>query len=130
MDVSAFEDKPAGSVVLRQLAWGKDIESAKSTAVLELLKHESLADKVKAAATPLFPKGEKEGETSESNDNDDGTWISKTCFFNHPNLALMLFERYMTERGSLISYQESGEYPQCKVEVLVDGEVRGTGTSK
>merc|ERR1719499_1718814 len=129
MDVSAFEDKPAGSVVLRQLAWGTDIEAAKTTAVLELLKHESLADKVKAAATPLFPKkGEGEGDSNEK--SEDGTWISKSCFFNHPNLALMLFERYMTERGSLVTYNESGEFPKCKVECVIDGTVRGTGTSK
>lgn len=122
MDVSQFEKKPAGSVVLRQLAWGADIETAKSTAVLELLKHETLKDKVGTTTQqPLFPG---------KNGNKDGTWISKTCFFTHPNKALTLFEKYMTERGSLVSYNESGSFPKCKVECLVDGTVRGTGESK
>jgi len=131
MDVSAFEDKPQGSVVLRQLAWGTDVEAAKSSAVTELLKHESLASKVAATATPLFPKKGEEGEDSDQKpEGEDGTWISKTCFFNHPNLALMLFERYMTERGSLVTYKESGEFPKCQVECMVDGVARGTGNSK
>ena len=37
---------------------------------------------------------------------------------------------FLAERGALVEYNESGEYPECKVECVIDGNVVGTGTAK
>jgi len=129
MDISQFEKKPKGSVVLRQVAWGKNQNEAKTKAVKEILKHKSI--KARSVQQPLFPPQKRKKKKQNKNKNgEDGTWISSSCFFNHPNVALTLFEKFLSERGSLVEYKESGTYPECKVEVIVDGNLTGTGTSK
>lgn len=137
MDISQFEKKPAGAVVLRQVAWGKNQEQAKLKAVKEVLKHKSIKALTVSATQPLFPEQmhttksykKKKGKQHKKGDQD-GTWISASCFFNHPNIALTLFEKFLAERGALVEYVESGEYPECKVDCVIDGNVVGTGTSK
>jgi len=128
MDISQFEKKPEGSVVLRQVAWGKTTDQAKQKAVKEILKHKQIKA-LTVSTTPLFPPNKKKRQRQQR-DGEEGTWISASCFFNHPNVALTLFEKFLSERGSLVEYKESGEYPECKVECIVDGTVTGTGTAK
>jgi len=136
MDISQFEKKPAGAVVLRQTAYGKNQEAAKIKAVREILKHKSIKALTVSATQPLFPEQmhnknykKKKGKQQKKGEQD-GTWISASCFFNHPNIALTLFEKFLAERGALVEYNESGEYPECKVECVIDGNVVGTGTAK
>lgn len=136
MDISQFEKKPVGSAVLKQTAWGKNQETAKIKAVKEILKHKSIKALTVSATQPLFPEQMGGGSKNykkkprKNKQGEDGTWISASCFFNHPNIALTLFEKFLAERGALVEYRESGEYPECKVECVVDGNVVGTGTAK
>jgi len=129
MDISQFENKAAGAVVLRQVAWGSDQEQAKVKAVKEILKHSSIKALTVSSTQPLFPtKGNKKKKQQK---NDDGeTWISASCFSTNPNKALALFEKFLAERGHLVEYKESGEYPKCEVECIVDGVVKGKGEAK
>lgn len=130
MDISALESKAAGSVVLRQVAWGKNENAAKLQAVKHMLNHKALKS-LGNTSTPLFPsKTQKRRKKRQNNNGEEGTWISASCFFSHPNIALTLFEKFLAERGSLVEYNESGEYPKCEVEVVVDGNSIGKGHAK
>lgn len=60
----------------------------------------------------------------------EGTWIAQSCFRKDPNLAEKLFKRYCNENNLDLSFNESGEYPQCKVEVVLNGQVVATGKGK
>jgi len=130
IDISKLQGEKEGTTKLKQIQWGTELDKAKKSAVEELLKHALLAPHVKKQVEEAAKTEVASTNTANANDDEEETWISQSCFFSNPNLALKLFEKFIAEKNAVVTYEESGEWPKCEIKCLVNGEVRGTGTAK